>query len=119
MPVSVKFDAATLTVSFQGRDRLWAFSRGITVGWDRVAGAAAVDRSAAEKSVSRLRMGGTYVPGRLRAGRYGLGDRRQLWCVRRAPRVLAIDLVGRPCRVVVEVEDPDGLAHDIETRRRG
>lgn len=120
MPVEVEPGTAAVAVRFLGRDRFWAFSRGITIPWHRVAGAAAVDRSVAERTVSRLRMGGSFLPRRLRAGRYGVGARRQLWCVHRAPRVLVIDLVdGPPCRVVVEVADPDGLAREIEARRRG
>lgn len=119
MPVSVEFNDTAVSVRFRGRDRFWAFSRGITVPWERVAGAAALDRPAAEKSVSWLRLGGSYIPRRLRAGRFGLGDRRQLWCVHRAQHVLAIDLIGRPSRVVIEVADPGELARQIEARRPG
>lgn len=117
MPVDVEIDPSAVTVRFRGSDRFWAFSRGIVLPWERIVRATAVDRTEAEKSASWLRMGGSYIPRRLHAGRYGLGDRRQLWCVRRAGRVLAIDVVGRPSRLVIEVSDPDGTAREIEERR--
>ena len=44
----------------------------------------------------------------MRAGSFGVGERRQLWMVRGATRLLAIYLRGDPYhRVVVEVPDPE------------
>lgn len=118
MPVTIDIDAAAVTVRFRGRDRVWTLSRGVTVPLERVVGAQARSRAEAQEQSPPLRLPGTYVPGRLRAGSYGWGASRQLWCVHRAPEVLVLDLRDRPySRIVVEVEDPVGTAARIEAAR--
>jgi hypothetical protein len=55
----------------------------------------------------------------LRAGAYGVGERRQLWMVHAATTLLAIYLRGVPFhRVVVEVEDPEELSRIINASLR-
>ena len=53
-------------------------------------------------------MPGTALPGVIRSGSYGSGPQRELWNVRRAARVLVIDLnPAEPyARIVLEVPTP-------------
>ena len=63
------------------------------------------------------RLGGTYWPGGICAGRYGVTGRkgaRQLWLVFHDPEVLVIDTtMERPCRVVLQTPDRVDLARRI------
>jgi hypothetical protein len=114
MSVEVVIAEREVRVAFRGADALWASSRGITIPVPRLRGARVISRAEAHRECSKLRLPGTALPGVLRAGSYGRGDDRQLWCVHRAAEVLVLDLVGRPyCRVVLEVADPAGLAGRI------
>jgi hypothetical protein len=116
MSVEVVVAEREVRVAFHGADALWSSSRGITIPVARLRGARVISRLEANRECSKLRLPGTALPGVLRAGSYGRGDDRQLWCVHRAEQVLALDLVGRPyCRVVLEVTDPAELARRIST----
>lgn len=58
-----------------------------------------------------LRAPGTEVPGRIAIGTWRGHGRRDFWNVRRADRVLVVELEGnRFDRLVLEVDDPDRLA---------
>jgi hypothetical protein len=114
MGATVTIAGGELVVRITGRDRFWALSGGITVPLSGVHKASVVGRRDASVSSSYLRLPGTYLPGVIRAGSYGFGKRRELWCVRRAERLLVIELTGRRYRrVVVEVVDPDQVAESI------
>jgi hypothetical protein len=120
MSVGVEVTGGELVVWIGGADRLWALSRGITVPLSGVRHARAVDRRAAAADSSLLRLPGAYLPGVIRAGSYGVGKHRELWCVHRADRVLVVELTGqRYRRVVVEVADPDRVAEEINGVRPG
>ncbi len=66
------------------------------------------------KSVPRhgLRLPGTEIPGFIRAGSYGRGEKREFWDVRKGDTVLVIDTTGTApyTRLVLEVDDPAGKA---------
>lgn len=114
MTVEVVVAEGEVRVVFRGADVLWASSRGITIPVPRLRGVRVTSRVDATRECSKLRLPGTCLPGVVRAGSYGRGNDRQLWCVHRAVEVLALDLVGLPyCRVVLEVADPPGLARRI------
>jgi hypothetical protein len=118
MSVFVDVTPAAVTVRFRGPDRFWAFSRGITIPFERVTGAHTLPRGEAKHNCPKLRVLGSCFPGRLHCGRYGLGERQQLWCVHRGDEVLAIDLRGRPfARVVIEVASARDLAAQIAAKR--
>lgn len=105
--MTVSVDAGEVRVQFSGADRFWALSSGITIPVSRVREAKVLPRKDAAKACPKWRLPGSYWPGRLRAGSYGLGAGRQLWCAHKAEEVLAIDLRGKPyARVVVEVANP-------------
>lgn len=119
VPVSVEVGAEAVTVTIRGRDRWLALSRGVTVPFERMVRVAVLDRAEAQRSVSRRRKAGSWIHGRLLAGRYGLPGQEQFWFVRRALRVLVIDLEGHKlARVVLEVDDPGAMAAKIEAARR-
>ena len=114
--------AATLVVTptglrmrLTGTDRLAACSRGLYVPFERIIGSRVMARDAAVASSPRLPCLGSWWFGRLRAGSWGIGERRQLWSVRRGAHVVVIYLSGRPFhRVVVDVEDPQRTHRGIE-----
>jgi hypothetical protein len=114
MSVAVDVAGGEVAVRIGGIDRLWSLTSGVRVPLSGVRGAAVVDRRQALASASALRLPGTSWPGVIRAGSYGLGARRELWCVHRADRVLVLELEGqRYRRVVVEVPDAERVARQI------
>jgi hypothetical protein len=112
--VTVEVCRGELDVRIRGLDRFLALSGGVRLPLSAVLSARVRDRVAALADGPKLRLPGSYLPGVVRAGSYGLGDDRELWCVHRAPTVLAIELTGqRYRRVVVEVPDPEQAAKEI------
>ena len=72
-------------------------------------------RGDAVGSSPRLPCPGSWWPRRLRAGSWGIGERRQLWGVRRGTDVVVVYLSGRPFhRIVVDVEAPQQVHRGIE-----
>lgn len=115
MAVTLVVTPTGLRVRFTGIDRLAAFSRGLDVPFDRILGARVMTRDDAVASSPRLPCLGSWWSGRLRAGSWGIGERRQLWSVRRGAHVVVIYLSGRPFhRLVVDVEEPQGTNRGIE-----
>ena len=104
-----------LRVRFSGTDRLAAGSRGLDVPFERIVGTRVMPRGDAVASSPRLPCPGSWWPRRLRAGSWGIGERRQLWGVRRGAHVLVVYLSGRPFhRIVVDVEAPQQVHRGIE-----
>jgi hypothetical protein len=104
-----------LRVRFSGTDRLVAGSRGIDVPFERIVGTRVMTRGDAVASSPRLPCPGSWWPRKLRAGSWGVGERRQLWGVRRGTQVLVVYLSGRPFhRIVVDVEGPQHVHRGIE-----
>ncbi|GAA4802896.1 hypothetical protein GCM10023200_45090 [Actinomycetospora chlora] len=114
MPVQLRVTADGVVVRFSGSDRVWACCRGVYLPLSRVLLARTLHRRDAVAASPRVHLPGVSVPRVLRAGSYGVGERRQLWMVRRAENLLAIYLRGDPYhRVVVEVPDPDETSRTI------
>ncbi len=114
MAVTVSVGASSVDVAFTGKDALWALRRSLRVPLKRVHGARVMARRDAEKECPWLRLPGSYLPRMLRAGSYGVGARRQLWCVHRADTVLVVELRGRPySRIVLQTREPHRLAGQI------
>ncbi|WP_328305765.1 hypothetical protein [Actinomycetospora sp. NBC_00405] len=104
-----------LRVRFSGTDRLAAGSRGLDVPFERIVGTRVMTRGDAVASSPRFPCPGSWWPRRLRAGSWGIGERRQLWGVRRGTHVLVVYLSGRPFhRIVVDAEAPQQLRRGIE-----
>ena len=119
MGVLVEVAGRELAVRFVGIDRWSSLSRGVTFPLAAVTAARAVPRADAMADRPRLRMPGTFLPGRLVAGVYRApGRRAELWCVHRGEELLTISLTGQPYgRVVVEVDEPAAAARVIEIAR--
>lgn len=110
-------DDAWLTVRPIGPDRAWSAATEIRLPLDAVRD---VDVRDPRDVPAGLRLPGTAMPGVITAGFYGLGAQRSFWLVRRSRRVLVVEL-GAPsplARLVLEVDDPDGMAAAILSRRR-
>lgn len=106
MAIGLVVTPTGLRVQFTGLDVVAACSRGLDLPFERVVGSRVMSREAAVASSPRFPSPGSWWPGRLRAGSWGIGERRQLWGVRGSGHVVVIYLSGRPFhRVVVDVED--------------
>ncbi|MDD7940998.1 hypothetical protein ACFPK1_26565 [Actinomycetospora rhizophila] len=114
MAVQIRVTADGVVVRFTGTDRVWACRRGVYLPLSRVLLARPMARRDAVTASPRVHLPGVSVPRVLRAGSYGVGERRQLWMVRGAERLLAIYLRGDPYhRIVVEVADPEATSQTI------
>ncbi|WP_328311219.1 hypothetical protein [Actinomycetospora sp. NBC_00405] len=115
MAISLAVTPSGLRMRFTGVDRVAACSRGIDVSFERIVGSRVMSRAEAVASSPHVPCPGSWWPGRLRAGSWGIGERRQLWGVRRSPRVIVVYLSGRPFhRLVVDVEEPDRTHRVVE-----
>lgn len=115
MTVHVDVESTGLRVRFSGIDLVTGGRRELFVPFERVLGTRVLTRADAVASSPRLACPGWWWPRRARVGSWGIGERRQLWSVRRAGRVVVVYLSGRPFhRVVVEVEDPDGAHRRLD-----
>lgn len=106
-----------LVVTFSGLDAALSLKRRLELPWADVASV----RVAPQRELKRelgWRVGGGYLPGVFATGHYtfrGRRGERQLWCCYRAADVLAIETRrARPRRVVLEVDDPAGVAARID-----
>lgn len=117
MAISLAVTPTGLRVQFTGVDRVAACSRGLDVSFERIVGSRVMTRGEAISSSPRVPCPGSW----------GIGERRQLWGVRRSPRVIVVYLSGRPFhRLVVDVEEPEAthraveaaLLHSKKTRAR-
>lgn len=115
MATSLAVTSTGLLVRFSGPDRVAACCRALHVPFERVVGSRVMTRRDAIASSPHLPCPGVWWPGRLRTGSWGVGERRQLWAVRRQVYVVVVYLSGRPFhRVVVGVEDPRRTHRDVE-----
>ena len=114
MGVQLRLTDDAVVVRLTGRDRACAWRQGVHLPLTRVLGARPMARGDAIAASPRVHLPGLSIPGMLRAGSYGIGERRQLWAVHGAEQVLAIYLRGEPYhRIVVEVDDPVALSRAI------
>jgi hypothetical protein len=106
MAITLAVTPSGLEVRFAGVDRVAAWRRGLYLPFERIVGSRVMPRADAVASSPRLPCLGSWWPGRLRAGSWGIGERRQLWGARGGAEVVVVYLSGRPFhRIVVEVED--------------
>ena len=115
MAIRLDVTLAGLHVQFTGVDLVAACSGGLYIPFERIIGARVMTRADAIASSPRVPCPGSWWPARLRAGSWGIGERRQLWGVHQGAEVVVIYLSGRPFhRVVVDVEDPQRAHQGIE-----
>jgi hypothetical protein len=110
MSLTLDVDGDVLAVRIRGWDALFALSGGWRIPLPAIEGIAVAGRRLIPRT--GLRLPGTSWPGVIRAGSYGVGDKRDFWLVRKAEHLLVIEL--RPGaayrRIVLEVADPHAEA---------
>ena len=108
--VSLELDGGVLVVALGPWDRLLCLRASVRVPLREIRAVRVVDRG--ELPRPGLRLPGSYLPGVLTAGSYGVGADRSFWDIRRAERVLLV--LCRPgaeyARLVLEVPDPEATA---------
>jgi hypothetical protein len=113
MAFDIDITATHLVVRSSGWDRLWSFSREVSVPLAAVIVARVVPICVARSELG-WRMGGTAIPGRVIAGWFSWRRRpgyRQWWATFRDPQVLMIDTtMKRPARLVLQTLRRDELA---------
>ena len=108
-------DGRQLTVRMRGWDVLYCCRREVVVPLSALADVAVARRE--DVPAEGFRLPGTALPGVIRAGSYGNGDRRDFWDVRRGTQLLVIETkpgTHEYRRIVLEVPD----AHDEMLRIR-
>lgn len=122
MAVRVHVHDDRIQFDLDGIDALLALSWHFAVPMDHVV-SASVRRFAEVRPDVDWRLGGTYVPGVVAAGTFGVAGRpgaRQLLSVYRDTEVLVIETdLDRPARVVVQHPDRHDLAWFIGQRLAG
>ena len=95
-----------LTLRLTGAPALLSLCRRLEVPVAAVEGVAVAPRRLVPQT--GLRLPGTSIPGRVRAGSFGTGTSRDFWAVGRAEEVLVVHLLPgqRYRRWVLEVPDP-------------
>jgi hypothetical protein len=113
MGTALELTDDALRVRLTGRDALYSLKRSLVVPLDRVAEVRAVDRDAMRKTKT-IRAPGTGLPGRIKAGTFRGSAGKEFWNVRRAHRLLELELRDTEyARVVLELPDPDAEADRI------
>jgi hypothetical protein len=115
--MTVDVSNGQLDINLTGWDRVWTVKKSLSVPVSHI-------KSIDIKPVPRLnwktlRLGGAHWPGKITAGSYWSWEMHEwsFWNIRKAARVVVIELEGEKySRLVLEVEDPDGL---VEMVRRG
>jgi hypothetical protein len=118
MTARVELRPEHLEISFPGAESLLTLKRRLTLPWSDVASVRVAPQAEMKRELG-WRVGGGYFPGWFATGHYTFrgGDRRgerQLWCCYRAGDVLVVETrLRRPRRVVLQVDDPAGVAARI------
>jgi hypothetical protein len=105
--VTVEIEDDTVYVRMHDRDVFWALKRTVAVPLRRIERVEVVETRRLRGRLL-LRFPGTFVPGVIKAGSYGLPGRWEFWCVHRARWVLAIECYPGAYYdlVAVETDDP-------------
>lgn len=105
--VTVPVDDDQVHVRLHGWDAVLCLRRQITVPVAAVDGVCVSRRD--HVPAAGIRLPGTSIPGTIRAGSFGIGDRRDFWEVRRAQQLLVIQMTPGAAeyrRIVLEVSGP-------------
>lgn len=100
--------ATELLLDIKGWDQLWSLKGAITIPRDSIV---RTSRFCGELRPPLWRMPGTSIPGVIAAGTYYGDDRKEFWMSRFGADGVVVDLAPDApyTRVVVDVEDVDGL----------
>lgn len=113
MSITVQRQVDGVHVRFTGADAFWSLKRELVLAESDIT-SVYVGQVQELKQDLGWRTAGSYLPGVMACGHYAVKGRpgpRQLWCVYRAREVLVIETrLEKPCRVVLEVDDPRQIA---------
>ena len=115
MAIEVSVDGADVVVRLSGKDMVLAVRRSVRFPLAAVQSVAAEPRDEIKPRTWRLY--GTWVPGRIRAGKFVGPGGPQFWCAYRGDPLLVIRFVpgSRYSLVALEVDDPVADAETIGT----
>jgi hypothetical protein len=109
----VRIDNDSVVVDMEGLDRLWALRSSLTIPLANVRGATADPGMISEPT--GVRVGGTNVPGVIRAGSFRVDGEHVFWDVHDAAKAVVVELSDeRYARLVIEVDDPRATVDLIE-----
>ena len=115
MAAIVEISDGSLVVSIHGADRIWSFKSRLEVPLEHVEGAER-DEAEARTWWHGVRAAGAHIPGVLAAGTFHGHGERVFWDVHQPENAIAIRLRDeRFARLVIEVEDPDGVVSKINS----
>lgn len=110
--VTLAVAGSWLRARLGGWSRVWALSAGFDAPLAAVS-SARVD-PALRLAPDGMRVGGTFFPGSIAAGRHGQPGFSAFWYVRTPKRAVVIDLTGwRHDRLVLQVGDPEAATAGI------
>jgi hypothetical protein len=105
-----------ITVTLSVFETPFAMKHRLEIPTENIALATAVDRSEVHRPL--VRAPGTYLPGLLSYGSFGVGEGREFWAVPGRPRLLVIDIQNWTySRAVLAVPDPDQVAGTINAAK--
>ncbi|MEU5094557.1 hypothetical protein [Streptomyces sp. NPDC020996] len=112
--ISIDRERGLLTAEFQGLDKLWTLKSRLEIPLAHVRGATHDPGIAREPK--GIRVGGTYFPGLITAGRFRHNGERIFWDVKNPDKAVVIELSDAESynRLVIEVDDPRATVALIE-----
>jgi hypothetical protein len=108
-----------LDITLTDRDRFWALKQHLSIPLSHVKRAEV--QPPPRMNGKTLRAPGTHWPGKITAGSYRSWETKEwsFWNIRKADRVLVIDLEGEKySRLVLEVEDPERVVEMVKRAMR-
>lgn len=93
MAIDIEVGKALVVVNLTGADRVFALKNGLEIPAQRISSVDVMPRGTVPPgSGTWIRYPGTYIPGLIRHGSYGLGANREFWAVFRQDDVLVISV---------------------------
>lgn len=109
----IRVEGTDLIVEIEGVDKVWAIKSSLTIPLSHVRGSTP-DPGVAQMPKG-IRVGGTYWPGGITAGRFIHDGEKTFWDVHDPRNALVIELSDETyARLVIEVEDPRAAAGLIQ-----
>jgi hypothetical protein len=114
----IETDLAHVTITMSPIETVLAIKRRLKVPITAIESVAAMDRGDVPVG-SLIRAPGAHVPGLIRYGSYGVGEKRQFRATTRRARVLVIETPGwEYSKIVLSIADPDQVAGTISAALR-
>jgi len=113
----IELSDGKLRLEIRGWDRIWALKGSLEFSLEHVAG---VRQDSNLPWGGGLRMGGTALPGVIKAGRYYRNGQWEFWVMHRRSKMIVIDLRDEfYAALYLEMEDPAAAVQQIEQARDG